>query len=109
MKSTIPLARGPLQISPLQFLDVGFHKTLRHPLHAAVAMPGFPPRLRRIKLQDAMFCGTMPAFAYVANVNAAAVPNSVTHSSSRKSHGIPRPIPRQPAAALCIAEVAELP
>jgi hypothetical protein len=83
-QSSMSLARGPLQISPLQFLDVGFHKTLRHTLHAAVGMLLFPLRLCRVKFQQAVLCGTVPALANIAELNAGAAAVFVTHGSSRK-------------------------
>lgn len=94
---------------PFLLLNVRFQETLRHPLHATIAVTMFPPRLRHIKLQRSVLCGTMLALAHVANLNAPATPAVTAHSPARKPHRIPHSHPRQPPAAFRIAKVAELP
>jgi len=75
-------------------------------------MPLLPPRLRHIKLQHPVLRRTMPALAYVANLNASASTVIVSFpalGSCPKPHRIPHPLPRQPPATLRVPKVAKLP
>jgi hypothetical protein len=73
-------------------------------------MPLYPPPLRNINIQHPVLHRTMPALAYVANLNlsATSVP-SPAHRSSPKAHRIPHSLPWQPSATLRIPKIAELP
>jgi hypothetical protein len=62
--------RRPRHFLLFPLLYERLQKTLRHPLHAVIAMLLDPPRLEGIKLQRPMPCRTMPALARVANVDA---------------------------------------
>jgi hypothetical protein len=56
-----------------------------------------------------MLCGTMPALAYIPNLNAPTTATATTHDPRRKPHRIPHSLPRQPPTSLRITKVAELP
>jgi len=71
----------------------------------------YPSRLEGIKLQRPVLYRTMPALAYVANVNAPPSPilRVTAYGSSRKPDRIPLPLARQSRTPVGIPKIAELP
>src|SRR5216684_7210774 len=104
-----PFSSRVRTLRPLPLRHVRFDKTLRHPLHAAVAMRTFPPLFRHIKFQNPTLHGAMSPLADVANLNAVASAVSFIHGPGSKPYRIPQAFLREPRATLRITKVAEVP
>jgi hypothetical protein len=106
--------RRPLSSS---FVQVRLQKAFRHPLNASIVMLPEPGSLRQVKLQIAMFNGTMVSFANVhqskdanryirASFLAFVALSRVRWRAYCESHSIPCRLSRGPAA-IRVAKVAE--
>ena len=103
-------SRGPCHFWSFLLLQKRLQKALRHALNAYIAMPLHPPRLEGIKLQRPMLYWTMPALAYVANLNASTSALPVTaHGPGRKPDRVPYSLSRQSRTTLGVPKIAKLP
>ena len=68
------------------------------------------PRFRQVKFNRPVFRRKVIAFANVTNLDARAATGLFvpTNRPSAETYRVPRPFLRQPAAALCVAQIAEL-